>query len=86
MSMKLVECFVLVYAAKNGGIVGAKARIPIHGVVGNTSLVVGGASSASDEGDSELIPGARPSTCVVRRVKAGSPVFWVGSDAVVIFG
>jgi hypothetical protein len=74
MSMKLVECFVLVYAAKNGGIVGAKARIPIHGVVGNTSLVVGGASSASDEGDSELIPGARPSTCVVS-VEPGLPVY-----------
>ena len=85
MSMKHVECFVLVSAANNGGIVGAKARLPIHGVVGNTSFVVGGASSARGEGDSELIPGARPSTCVVR-VKAGSPVFWVGSDAVVIFG
>ena len=78
MSMKHVECLVLVCAANNGDIVGAKARIPIHGVNGNSSLVVGGASSARGEGDSELIPGARPSTCVVR-VKGGSAVLWVGS-------
>ena len=68
----------MVGAATNAGIVGAKARLPIHGVVGNTSFVVGGASSARGEGDSELIPGARPSTCVVR-VKGGSAVLWVGS-------
>jgi hypothetical protein len=68
--MNLVECFVLACAAKNGGILGAEARIPINGVVGNKSLVIGGASSARGEGDSELIPGARHSTCVVS-VKPG---------------
>ena len=74
MSMKHVECLVLVCAANNGDIVGAKARIPIHGVNGNSFLVVGGASSARGEGDTELIPGARPSTCVVS-VEPGLPVF-----------
>ena len=75
----------MVGAATNAGIVGAKARLPIHGVVRNTSLVVGGACSARGEGDSELIPGARPSTCVVS-VEPGLPVLWVGSDSVVIVG
>ena len=75
----------MVDAATNAGIVGAKARLPIHGVVGNTSLVVGGACSARGEGDSKLIPGARASTCGVS-VKAGLPVLWVSSDALVIVG
>jgi hypothetical protein len=48
----------LVSASTNAGIIGAKARLPIHGVVGNASLVVVSAGRARGEGDSVTIPGA----------------------------
>jgi hypothetical protein len=75
----------LVGAATDAGIVGTEARLPVHGVVGDASLVVGGAAGARGEGDSELVPGARASTSSVS-VEAGLPVVWVVSDALVVVG
>ena len=51
----------MVGATTDAGVVGAQARLPVHGVVGDASLVVGGAGGARGEGDSVLVPGARAS-------------------------
>lgn len=52
-------------AATDAGVVSAEARLPIHGVVGDTALVVGGTCGAGGKGDSVLVPGARATTCSV---------------------
>ncbi len=75
----------MVGASTNTCVVGPQARLPVHAVVGNASLVVGGAGGARGEGDSVLVPGARASARVVS-VKAGLPVVWVGGDALVVVG
>lgn len=73
----------MVGAASNTGVIGAKASLPVHGVVGNASLVVGGAGSARGERNSKLIPCARASAAVVS-LKAGLPVHGVVSDALAV--
>ena len=75
----------MVGAASDASVIGAEARLPVHGVVGNAALVVGGAAGARGEGDSKLIPGARAAAGVVS-VEAGLPVVWVLSDALGVGG
>ncbi len=40
------ESLVLVGAASNTGVVGCKAGLPVHGIIGDASLVVSGTSRA----------------------------------------
>ena len=50
------ESLVLVGAAANAGVVGGKARLPVHGIIRNASLIVSGACIARGQRDSVLIP------------------------------
>ncbi len=55
----------MVGAASNTGVVGCKAGLPVHGIIGDASLIVSGTGRARSERDSELVPSTIPSTYLV---------------------
>jgi len=75
----------LVGATSEAGVISAKARLPIHRIVGYATLIVCSTGRARGERDSVLIPGARISTSLVN-IEAGLPIFSGVRDALVIDG